>query len=179
MFKWFWTIFSLGAPAVRTAQELVSYDMIFPVKLRQWTRRFLTWSILFIKIPSYFSHLWNYAIKLSSKETTLLVVQKKKKTFCAAGSTKTYENWKSNAQFTHSNRPGYLAKKYYLKKMTMQPLFVVFKEQRVYDGEYAPPNKKTFESKCLLIPWWCWSTSVTLSSWVELMWLSCYFFTVV
>ena len=34
----------------------------------------------------------------------------------------------------------------------MQPLFVIFKEQRVDDGEYAPPNKKSFESKRLLIP---------------------------
>lgn len=135
---------------------------------------FLMWSILFIKIPSYFSHLWNYGVKFKSKETILIVVQKKK-TFCTAGSTKTYENWNSNAQSAGLPSKEILFEKNddataicSLPSVRMNGR-VVFKKQRVYDGEYAPRNKKTFESKRLLIPWWCWSTSVILSSWVEML----------
>ena len=94
--------------------------MGFPVKLRLWTKLFLVWSILFIKIPSYFSHLWNYAVKFKSKETILLVVRKK--IFCPAGATKTESQMPSLHIVIELP-----SKEILLTKMTMQLLFVALR----------------------------------------------------
>ena len=87
-----------------------------------------------IKIPSYFSHLWHYGVKFKSKGTILLVVQEKK-IFCTAGSTKTYENWNSNAQSA-----GLPSKEILFEKMTMQPLFVAFRPSEWMEELYLKSN---------------------------------------
>lgn len=120
--------FTFGA-SVRTAQERWVMTWFFLLN-----SDFLMWSILFIQIPSYFSHLWNYGVKFKSKETILLVVQEKKYSVLPA----VRKHTKTEIQMP--SRPGYLAKKYYLKKMTMQPLSAAFRPSEWMEELYLKSN---------------------------------------